>query len=329
MHTVDKIIRKAKDNRRTIVLPESHDKRVIDAAILAANNEIADIILLGDQGEIEKQTGGFHSPLLRIIDPAKSDDLNKYADILYTLRKAKGLTREQAYEAVKQPLFFGAMMVRNDDADGMVAGAATSSADVLKAAFQIVQLRPGVPIASSCQIMDLSESPFLNAEAWAMADCVINIDPTPEQLAVIAVTTAQTYRMLLDIQPKVAMLSFSTKGSAKHPLVDKVTKATELAREMAPDLLIDGELQFDAAIISGIAELKCPDSRVAGSANVLIFPDIQSGNIGYKIVERVGGAKFVGCVIQGLKRPVSDLSRGCNKNDIVSTIAITAAQVQK
>ena len=162
-----------------------------------------------------------------------------------------------------------------------------------------------------------------------MADCVINIDPTPEQLAVIAVTTAQTYRMLLDTQPKVAMLSFSTKGSAKHPFVDKVTKATELAREMAPDLLIDGELQFDAAIISGIAELKCPESRVAGDANVLIFPDIQSGNIGYKIVERVGGAKFVGCVIQGLKRPVSDLSRGCNKNDIVSTIAITAAQVQK
>jgi phosphate acetyltransferase len=328
MEVVEKIYEKAKKVRKTIVLPEAPDPRVIEAAESAVREGLANIILVGKRKEIKEAVASGFYEKVTVADPEESALAGPFAAELYELRKGKGMTMDEAVARIKTPLYFGAMMVRKEQADGMVTGAATSSSDVLRTALQVVGCRPGIPIVSSCQIMDLSENPLIDADAWAMADCVVNIDPDAEQLAVIAVSSAETMRDLLDIEPKVAMLSFSTKGSAKHGFIDKVVQATKIAKEKAPFLLIDGEIQFDAAVIKSVGETKCPGSPVAGEANVLIFPDIQSGNIGYKIVERVGGAQFVGCIIQGLNHPVNDLSRGCNAKDILNTIAITAVQAQ-
>lgn len=325
---IEKIFKKAKSSKCSIVLTEATDNRIIEAAKTAVDQGIAKIILVGDPVDIEQKLGAYDKNSISIINPNDSTFIDSYAQELYELRKAKGLTKEDAQKLIRNPLYFGAMMVRQKDADGMVAGAATSSSDVLRAALQIVKLKPGVPIVSSCQILDLSTNQLIDADAWAMADGVVNINPNAEQLAVIAIETAKSMKGLLDIEPKVAMLSFSTNGSAKHEFIDKVVDATRLAKEQAPELLIDGELQFDAAIVKEIGKTKCPNSPIAGEANVLIFPDIQSGNIGYKIVERVGGAQFIGCIVQGLNRPINDMSRGCNANDVVNQIAITAVQAQ-
>ena len=328
MSVIEKILKNAMKDKQTIVLPESHDPRVIQASIWAAKKGIANVILIGDQKKVQEALAGFKSENISILDPSFSNKTVEYAALLYETRKEKGMTKKQADELIKNTLYFGAVMVKIGDADGMVTGASTSSSDVLRAALQIVKSKPGVSNVSSCQIMDLSENPFVDADAWALADCVVNINPDAQQLAIIAVRTAETYKQLLDTEPKVAMLSFSTNGSAKHEFVDKVVEALKLAQAAAPDLLIDGEMQLDAAIIRGVAQTKCPDSPIAGEANVLIFPDIQSGNIGYKLVERVGGAKLVGCIIQGLNRPINDLSRGCEAEDILNAIAITAVQAQ-
>ncbi len=328
MSAIGRIIKKAGTSKKTIVLNESSDPRVLQAAKQAAESGIAHIIMAGNEQAVKERLHGFASAGLTVIDPDLYSKTAVYAQKLYELRKHKGVSREEADRLIRNPLYFSMVMVANGDADGMVTGAATASAEVLRAAFQIIKCRPDVSMASNCQLMDLTHSPFIEAKVWALADCVVNVSPTAEQLAGIAVAAAHTYRQLIEDEPKVAMLSFSTKGSAHHALVDKVAAAAALAKQSAPELLIDGELQFDAAVIESVGRFKCPDSLVAGRANVLVFPDLQSGNIGYKIVERVGGGKLIGSVIQGLNRPVNDLSRGCNAEDIFNTVAMTAVQAQ-
>jgi phosphate acetyltransferase len=249
-----------------------------------------------------------------------------YAELLYNLRKSKGMTIEEATELAKNPLYLGCLMIKNGDADGELAGARNTTGNTIRPAFQILKTKPGVSVVSGAFLMltpatQLGENGFL-----VFADCAVNPCPTAEELAQIAVSTAETARILGGFNPRVAMLSFSTKGSAKHELVDKVTKATELAKELAPDLMIDGELQADAALIASVGALKAPNSKVAGKANVLVFPDLQAGNIGYKLVERFSGAQAIGPILQGIAAPVNDLSRGCSVDDIVKMVIITANQ---
>jgi phosphate acetyltransferase len=261
-----------------------------------------------------------------IVDPETNENMPTYAELLYNLRKSKGMTIEEATELAKNPLYLGCLMIKNGDADGELAGARNTTGNTIRPAFQILKTKPGVSVVSGAFLMltpatQLGENGFL-----VFADCAVNPCPTAEELAQIAVSTAETARILGGFNPRVAMLSFSTKGSAKHELVDKVTKATELAKELAPDLMIDGELQADAALIASVGALKAPNSKVAGKANVLVFPDLQAGNIGYKLVERFSGAQAIGPILQGIAAPVNDLSRGCSVDDIVKMVIITANQ---
>ncbi len=327
MSLMERIQAKAKADKKRIVLPEGAEERTVKAAAILLKEGICDLILLGDEEKIraygEDLTGAV------IIDPKKSDKLQEYADTLYELRKNKGMTPEKAYQQMQDETFFGTMMMKKNEADGMVSGAIHSTADTLRPALQIIKTKKGVTTASSCFVMECPNKAYGQDGVMIFADCAVNIEPDAQQLAAIAVASAETARTIAEIaEPKVAMLSFSTKGSGKGDMVDKVREATELVKQQAPELNVDGELQADAALVEKVGQLKSPGSKVAGHANVLVFPSLEAGNIGYKLVQRLAGATAIGPVMQGLARPVNDLSRGCSVEDIVSLCALTAVQAQ-
>jgi phosphate acetyltransferase len=331
MSVIDKIRAKAMTDVRHIVLPEGAEPRTVQAARSITDQKIAKVTLLGDLNEIQEAAAQTGTDLTGVacIDPRKSDKLAAYTELLYNLRKAKGMTMEQAGElASGNTLYYGALMVKANDADGMVAGAINATGNVLRPALQIIKTEPGISVVSSSFIMEVPDQKYGDHGVLIFGDCAVIPDPTAEQLAAIAVSSAKTGKQLAGMEPKVAMLSFSTKGSAKHGLVDKVQEATEIVHQNTPNLACDGELQADAALVESVGALKAPGSSVAGHANVLVFPDLQSGNIGYKLVQRLAGAVAVGPIIQGLAKPVNDLSRGCSVDDIVSVVAITAVKAQ-
>ncbi|MGD8782497.1 MAG: phosphate acetyltransferase [Ignavibacteria bacterium] len=321
---LESIKEKASGRKKTIVLPESHDERVLRAAEILTKKAICSVITLGDENKIRENAKGYGVDLqgVRIIDQVKSEKLSDFANIFFNLRKHKGVSIEDARETMKRDLYFGSMMVREGMADGSVAGSVASTGDVLKAAFQCVGMPEGISIVSSFFLMIFPE------KTYSFGDCAVVPNPDAAQLADIAITTAENHKKLTGEEAYVAMLSFSTMGSAKHELIDKVIEATKIAKEKRPDLNIDGEIQFDAAIVDKIGKKKAPGSSVAGRANVLIFPDLNAGNIGYKIAQRLGGAEAVGPVVQGLKKPLFDLSRGCSVDDIVNTVAISALMAE-
>jgi len=317
---LNEIKEKASILRKTIVLPESHDERVLKAAEKLTKEKTVSIITLGDKDRIHKDAKRLDVDLtgVRIINPTTSDKLSDFTNILFNLRKHKGVTIDQARNAVQQDLFFAAMMVKENMADGSVAGSASATADVMRAGIQCIGMPEGISIVSSFFLMLFPD------KNYSFADCAVVPDPDEKQLADIAISTADNHRKLTGEEPFIAMLSFSTKGSAKHEAVDKVLKATEIIRSKRPDINVDGELQFDAAVIESIGKKKASGSNVAGKANVLIFPDLNSGNISYKIAQRWGKAEAVGPMVQGLKKPFFDLSRGCGVDDISNTAAIAA-----
>lgn len=310
----------AAKKKKTIVLPESHDERVLKAAEILTREGIANIITLGNEEKIrsDAQRLGVDLKGIRIIDPNKSEKLSDFANVFYNMRKQRGkeISIEKARETMSRDIFFGAMMVREGMVDGSVSGSTATTADVMRASIMVVGMSEGCSIVSSFFLMVFPD------KVYSFADCAVNPNPDSAQLADIAISTAENYKKLTGDEANVAMLSFSTKGSAEHELVDKVREAVRIAKEKRPDLNIDGEMQFDAATVEAIGKKKAPDSKVAGRANVLVFPDLQAGNIGYKIAERLGGAKAIGPISQGLKRPFFDLSRGCSVDDIVNTAAI-------
>ncbi len=320
LELLNEIKLKAADLKKTIILPESHDERVLKAAEILTKNKTVSVIILGNDEVIRKDANKLNVDLqgIRIIDPMNSDKLSDFTNIFFNLRKHKGITIEQARETVAKDLFFGAMMVKEGMADGSVAGSTASTGDILRAGIQCVGLPDGISTVSSFFLMLFPDKVF------SFADCAVVPDPDVNQLADIAISTADNHQKLTGEEPYIAMLSFSTKGSAQHELIDKVIDATELVKEKRSDLNVDGELQFDAAIIESIGLKKAPGSSVAGRANVLIFPDLNSGNIGYKIAQRLAGAEAIGPLVQGLKKPCFDLSRGCSVDDIVNTASFAA-----
>ena len=331
MSYIDKIKDRAKMDKKTIVLPESSDKRTLIAASKILEEGIANLIMIGNEEKINDGATWLEVDLtgLQIIDPEKSPKLEEYINLLYEIRKSKGMTLEKAREILlKDWLTFGIMMVKNNDADGMVAGACHSTADTLRPALQILKTAPGVKLVSAFFIVDTIMKNMGEGGTFLMADCGLNQDPTAEELAAIADSSSRSFKQLIGPKPVIAMLSHSTKGSAKHPLVDKVVEATRIAHEQYPHLVIDGELQTDAALVPHVAKSKSPGSPVGGMANILIFPNLDAGNIGYKLVQRLGGAEAYGPMLQGIAKPVNDLSRGCSWEDIVGVVALTAVQAQ-
>ncbi|NLZ54698.1 MAG: phosphate acetyltransferase [Thermoanaerobacteraceae bacterium] len=326
MEFIQKIRQCAKESPKTIVLPEATDERVIKAAEIISKEKIAKIVLLGNQEKLDSIAEGIDLSGVEIIDPATASKANDYSNLLYELRKNKGMTVEKAEELVKDPIWFGTLMVKNKDVDGMVAGAATATGDVFRPAFQVVKTAPGIGVVSSAFMMIVPNCELGSNGHLLFADCAINPNPDAKQLAEIAVATAKTWKSLMGEEPKVAMLSFSTKGSAQNEMVDKVVEATKILKQQAPELLADGELQADAALVPKVASSKAPGSAVAGQANILVFPDLNAGNIGYKLVQRLAKAEAVGPISQGLAAPINDLSRGCSVEDIVNVVAITALQ---
>ena len=329
MSLIESIKENAKKELKTIVLPESEDERVLKAAQIVLEEKTAKIILIGNEEKIKADAKICGASLdgATIIDPKSFDNIEKYIDELVELRKQKGLTKEEAKEIMTtEPRFFGCMMVRLGDADGLVAGSNSPTADVLRAAIQVIKTAPGINTVSSTFIMETADGKFGDDGLILFADCAVNPEPNAEQLADIASATAATAESVVGLVPRVAMLSFSTKGSAKHPLVDKVQYACDILEERNVNFLFDGEMQADAAIVEAIGASKAPGSKVAGRANVLVFPDLQSGNIGYKLVQRFAGAQAHGPIVQGLNKPVNDLSRGCSVEDISNLVAITATQ---
>ena len=331
MSFIDGIKERAKQDIKTIVLPESEDERTLRAAAKILEEKTANLILIGEEATIkaDAEKYGVNIDGATIINPETSDKLEEYVNTLYELRKAKGMTPEAAREALlKDRTTFGVMVLKTGGADGLVSGACHSTANTLRPALQILRTAPGAKLVSGFFIMDVPNCEFGYNGTFAFADCGLNQDPDSESLAAIANDTANTFRTLVSAEPKVAFLSHSTKGSAKHPLVDKVVNAVEIAHQQYPDLVCDGELQLDAAIVPSVAASKAPGSPVAGQANVLIFPNLDGGNIGYKLVQRLAKAEAYGPMLQGIAKPVNDLSRGCSWEDIVGVVALTAVQAQ-
>ena len=319
----------AKANLQRIVLPEGDEPRTLFAANTILKEKVAELILIGNEEIIKgmaSKNGYEYISEATIVDPHNNPKKSTYANLLFDLRKSKGMTLEQAEKIVEDPLYLGCLMIKNGDADGELAGARNTTGNVLRPAFQIIKTKPGINVVSGALLMFTPAVQYGENGLLVFADCAVNPCPTAEELAQIAICTAETAHAVAGIEPRVAMLSFSTMGSAKHELVDKVTKATELAKAMAPDLLIDGELQADAALVPTVANSKAPNSNVAGKANVLVFPDLQAGNIGYKLVERFSSSQAVGPILQGMAAPINDLSRGCSDSDIIQMIIITANQ---
>ena len=315
MGLFEKLTAKAKQQRQRIVLPESTEPRTLTAADRIITEGLADIILIGNPEEIAeaaKELGLTNICKAKIVNPEDPEVIDTYAPIFYELRKKKGISMEDAIKTTKNPLYLGCLMIKNGDADGQVAGALNTTGNVLRAAFQVIKTKPGIEVVSGAFIMLLPDgSPFGQDDLMVFADCAVLPDPTAKELAQIALSTADTARDIANIEPRIAMLSFSTKGSAKHERVDKVIEAVKLVKEADPELMIDGELQTDAAIVPSVAKSKAPGSNVAGTADVLVFPSLEAGNIAYKLVQRLAGVQAVGPVIQSLAGPVNDLSRGC------------------
>ena len=331
MSAIEKIILKAKSTVRHIVLPEGSEPRTVQASALIVERGIAKVTLLGNPEEIKAVAKETNTNLdgVNILNPVTSEKVEEYTNVLFEMRKSKGLTEEQAKELiVGNTLYFGTVMVQVGDADGLVAGAINSTSNVLRPALQIIKAAPGMKVVSSCFIMDFPDKSWGEDGVMIYADCGVIPDPTAEELVAIALASAETGVSLLDFNPRIAMLSFSTKGSASHPAVTKMQEATALTKAAAPDLIIDGELQGDAALVKEVADLKAPGSPLKGEANILIFPDLGAGNICYKLSQRLTGGESYGPIIQGLAKPVSDLSRGCSVEEIVNVVAITAAKVK-
>ena len=328
MAIIDKIKAKAKSDVKHIVLPEGEEIRNVQAAVMIRDQGLAKLTLLGDPAKVKEVAAGADLTGIDIIDPATSDKAPAYAAALYEIRKAKGMTEEEAAKKVADPMYYGIMMVKLGDADGLVSGAIHSTGDMLRPALQVIKSKPGMKTVSSCFLMECPNKAYGNDGVMIFSDCGVIPNPTAEELANIALGAADSARSLAGMEPRVAMLSFSTKGSAKHESVTKVQEATRIAKEMAPDLMLDGELQLDAALVEKVGQLKAPGSQVAGHANVLVFPDLGAGNIGYKLVQRLAGAEAYGPILQGIAKPCNDLSRGCSAEDIVATVAITACQAQ-
>ncbi|MBP3689200.1 MAG: phosphate acetyltransferase [Bacteroidaceae bacterium] len=329
MSLMQQIIARAQADRQRIVLPESLEERTLTAADRSLADGLADIILIGNPDEIKalgRKLGLTHLDKATIIDPATSEKTEQYAQLLFELRKAKGMTIEKARQQVMNPLYFGCLIIKSGDADGQISGALSTTGDTLRPALQIIKCAPGITCVSGAMLMITDKPEYGENGVLVIGDVAVTPMPDADQLAQIAVCTAQTAKSVAGIDPKVAMLSFSTKGSAKHEVVDKVVQATQLAKEMAPDLAIDGELQADAALVPSVGEKKCPESPIAGHANVLVVPCLEVGNISYKLVQRLGGADAIGPILQGIARPVNDLSRGCSVDDIYKMVAITACQ---
>lgn len=329
MAFIDEIKKKARAVRKTIVLPESMDRRTWEAVETILKEDIADVVVLGTPEEVEANSKELEVSGATVINPNTSDKLDEYVDALVELRKNKGMTPEEARRLLTTDyMFYACMMLKSGAADGIVSGACHSTANTLRPALQIVKTKPGSKIASAFFVMDVPNCEYGENGTFVFGDCGLNQNPTPEELAVIAVSSAESFKFLVGAEPKVAMLSHSSKGSAKHADVDKVAEATRIAKELAPELKLDGELQADAAMVPSVGASKAPGSDVAGQANVLIFPDLDAGNIGYKLVQRLAKAEAYGPMLQGIAKPVNDLSRGCSASDIVGVVAITAVQAQ-
>lgn len=329
MGFIDEIKAKAKADLKTIVLPETEDARTYEAAEAILKEGTARLVLIGSEEEIAKNKGSFDISGAQIVDPAKSEKTESYIAKLVELRQKKGMTEEQARELLLTNYpYYGVMMVKMGDADGMVSGACHSTADTLRPCLQILKTKPGTKLVSAFFIMVVPDCDMGENGTFVFGDCGLNQNPTPEELAAIAISSAESFKQLVGAEPRVAMLSHSSKGSAKHDDVTKVVEAVKIAKEQAPDLMLDGELQLDAAIVPSVGASKAPDSPVAGKANVLIFPDLDAGNIGYKLVQRLAKAEAYGPLTQGIAAPVNDLSRGCSAEDIEGVVAITAVQAQ-
>lgn len=327
---LESIIARAKSDKKTIVLAEGNDIRTIRAAASALAQEIANIIIIGNQDDILKMAAeeGLDISAAVLVDPVKDERFGEFVSTFYEMRKAKGMTPEKAEETMKNSLYFGCMMVKLGFADGMVAGACNSSANVLRSALQVIKTAPGTKLVSAFFIECVPNCEYGENGVFLFADCGLNENPDAEAVSEIAVSSAKSFKTLVGAEPNVAMLCYSTYGSAKSELVDKMNLATKLAKEKAPDVNIDGEMQADAAMVPSVAASKAPDSKVAGKANVLVFPDLNAGNIAYKLVERLAKADAYGPITQGIAKPVNDLSRGCKAEDIVGVIAITCVQAQ-
>lgn len=330
MDLVQQIIERAKNNKQRIVLPEAEEERTLKAADMVLRDEIADLILIGNPAKVEamcKEYGLEHIGKATLIDPENNPKAEEYAAQLAEIRKKKGMTIEQARELVKNPLYLGCMIIKTEGADGQISGALSTTGDTLRPALQIIKCAPGISCVSGAMLLITKQPQYGENSILVVGDVAVTPMPDANQLAQIAVCTAQTAKSVAGFaDPRVAMLSFSTKGSASHEVVDKVVEATKIAKEMDPGLKVDGELQADAALVPSVGEKKAPGSDIAGHANVLVFPNLEVGNIGYKLVQRLGDAEALGPILQGIARPVNDLSRGCSVDDIYKMVAITACQ---
>ncbi|HMM04398.1 MULTISPECIES: phosphate acetyltransferase [unclassified Dysgonomonas] len=329
MDLIKQIVERAKANKQRIVLPEGTEVRTITAANQLLADGVAEIILIGNTKEIKELAVSLDLKNIdkaTILDPQNYEKKEVYTNLLFELRKAKGMTIEQASKLAEDPLYIGCLMIKNGDADGEIAGAQNTTGDVLRPALQIIKTAPGISVVSGAFLMFTTQKQYGKDGLLVVADCAVTPDPTASQLAEIAVATGRTARALVGEEPQVAILSFSTKGSAKHPMVDKVIEATQLAQKIDPTMNIDGELQADAALVPSVGQQKAPGSKVAGHANVLVFPSLEVGNIAYKLVQRLGNAEAVGPILQGMAAPVNDLSRGCSVSDVYNMVAIAANQ---